>query len=125
MTDAGPFSTVTCKVAGVELILHPLKSIWYPDQHSLIISDAHLGKTNHFRKSGIAIPDSVEATNFERLEKLFNLFNPQRVIFLGDLFHSHLNSAWERFEQLLQSFNHIAFDLVVGNHDILLSLIHI
>lgn len=119
MPDADKVSTLSCQVAGAELVLHPLKAIWYKERNSLIVSDVHLGKTNHFRKSGIAIPDAVETTNFERLDRLFDFFNPDRVIFLGDLFHSHLNTTWTEFEDLLKSNEHISFDLVMGNHDIL------
>jgi DNA ligase-associated metallophosphoesterase len=46
-------------------------------------------------------------------------FEPARVIFLGDLFHSHYNEEWEGLCELMQGFQHIQFELVKGNHDIL------
>jgi len=106
-------------IAGAELILHHHKAIYWPKEDILIISDAHLGKADHFRKSGIAVPQQVNKTNIARIEYLINEFTPSRVIFLGDLFHSTLNAAWKTFEKLINQFEKIEFELVMGNHDIL------
>ena len=92
---------------------------YYPLEKALIISDAHLGKADHFRKSGIAVPQKVNTTNLERLNQLIHEFEPCRVIFLGDLFHSSLNAAWNDFEYLINGYSDILFELVKGNHDIL------
>ncbi len=106
-------------IAGAELILHPLKAIFYPSENALIVSDAHLGKADHFRKAGIAVPQQVNLTNLDRLDQLINQFNPRRVIFLGDLFHSSINEAWNDFEKLINGYDEVIFELVKGNHDIL------
>jgi len=119
MNDIQSSSGLRVIIAGAELILHPLKAIYYPAKDALIISDAHLGKADHFRKSGIAVPQQVNLTNLERIDDLINLHNPLRVIFLGDLFHSSLNEAWGDFEHLINSYQNIIFELVKGNHDIL------
>ena len=36
--------------------LYPQKAIFWRTQHTLLLSDLHLGKINHFRKAGIPVP---------------------------------------------------------------------
>ncbi|MBT8220391.1 MAG: ligase-associated DNA damage response endonuclease PdeM [Bacteroidia bacterium] len=106
-------------ISGEELYLHPDKAIFYPAEQTLIVSDLHLGKADHFRKAGIPVPDQVNITNIEKLYTLILELEPERVIFLGDLFHSDLNGSWIDFEKVLTDFQDTQFDLVRGNHDIL------
>jgi len=109
----------TTVIAGEELILHPYKAIYWPAEKVLFLADLHLGKATHFRKSGIAVPAAVEENNLEKLTALFLDFKPERVLFLGDLFHSDYNSNWEEFGLLISQFDKISFELVPGNHDIM------
>jgi len=109
----------TITIAGEDLILHPYKAIYWPSERVLFIADLHLGKATHFRKSGIAVPSAVEDNNLDKLTALFLDFKPKRVLFLGDLFHSDYNSNWEDFGQLIAQFHMISFELVPGNHDIM------
>ena len=119
MNDINAIESLYTTIAGADIILHPLKAIYYPFEKALIISDAHLGKADHFRKSGIAVPQTVNTTNLEGLHQLITEFKPDRVIFLGDLFHSSMNGAWNDFDNLINGYSDIAFELVKGNHDIL------
>ncbi|MCB0737171.1 MAG: ligase-associated DNA damage response endonuclease PdeM [Bacteroidetes bacterium] len=106
-------------VNGEELVLLTQKAIWWPTEQALIISDFHLGKASHFRKAGIPVPFSVYYQNIEKFVQLLQWRKPQRVIFLGDLFHSAHNKEWQYFTSVLEQFAHIKFELVLGNHDIL------
>lgn len=99
--------------------LLPQKALFFPTWKTLILADLHLGKINHFRKSGIPVPDAANDNNTLRLIESMEQTRPDRVIFLGDLFHSHYNYEWEVMGQIRQHFRHVAFDLVLGNHDIL------
>lgn len=101
------------------LILLPEKAIYCPDYSTLLIADLHLGKANHFRKSGIPVPQNTNKSNLDRLILLIQKHAPDRVIFLGDLFHSHYNIEVEEFKNVLDSFAEISFELVQGNHDIM------
>lgn len=85
----------------------------------LVIADMHLGKTSHFRKSGLPIPSSAKDLDFIRFENLLLRFEPTRVLLLGDLFHSDFNLEWQRFVELTKKFGDIQFVLIEGNHDIL------
>jgi DNA ligase-associated metallophosphoesterase len=104
---------------GLEMVLHPQRALYFPKLNTLIISDLHLGKINHFRKAGIAVPVAANQANTETLIKLIMEFKPSRVIFIGDLFHSHYNAEWEVLGQVIRNFRSCSFELVPGNHDIM------
>jgi len=106
-------------LSGEELSLLPEKAIYWPKEHLLLIADLHLGKVEHFRKAGIAVPVKAGEANYHVLQKLILEHSPKRVIFLGDLFHSDHNYDWELFSDFLENHNNIAFELIKGNHDIL------
>lgn len=101
------------------LSLHPHKAIYWNELQTLLIADLHLGKIEHFRKKGFAVPQVAAQENWDKLIGLFLHYQPQKVVFLGDLFHSDYNAAWEDFNRLVSTFSHISFTLVQGNHDIL------
>lgn len=106
-------------ILGEQLLLHPLRAVYWKREKALLISDLHLGKTAHFRRQGIPVPEAVSDTNWDKLISLLLDCQPERVIFLGDLFHSQLNREWDDFCQLIARFAPVRFELVPGNHDIL------
>jgi DNA ligase-associated metallophosphoesterase len=107
------------EIKGQHFWLHPFRAVYWEEEAALLIADLHLGKAQHFRKAGIAVPASVGQENWDRLISLLWDFQPDRILFLGDLFHSDYNSDWEELVALACQFDHISFELVVGNHDIL------
>lgn len=111
--------TVKISVHNEILELFPQKALLWHSKRTLIIADVHLGKVNHFRKNGIPVPVMAGRQNIEILISLIDFMQPQRVLFLGDLFHSRFNSDWEAVEQITQHFSGISFELVEGNHDVL------
>lgn len=102
-----------------ELFLLPERAIYWPGAETMLIADLHIGKVNHFRKNGIAVPEMAETNNLWRLSGMLQKWNPKTLLFLGDLFHSRLNMAWDAFADFLGNFEHLNFILVKGNHDIL------
>jgi len=104
---------------GQTLHLHPEKAIFWEQKNALLLSDLHLGKGAHFRRAGIAVPRGVSDANFSRLATLIATFNPSRVLFLGDLFHSSYNHIWTVFCDFLRDYPTVTFELIPGNHDIL------
>ena len=112
------------KIASVEIInqtfhLHPEKAIFWEEEKMLLLADLHLGKGAHFRKEGIAVPTNIIEKELKKIGDLIDLFDADRVVFLGDLFHSVYNPEWERFGQWMQTRKEVSFELVIGNHDIL------
>lgn len=100
-------------------ILLPQKALYWKEQNILVVSDVHFGKSGHFRKHGIAVPDEVNKTNIQKLEELIDLISPQKIFFLGDLFHSEMNAEAKKFKDWRRAHSDIAMILTIGNHDIL------
>ncbi|MVN22787.1 ligase-associated DNA damage response endonuclease PdeM [Mucilaginibacter sp. HMF7410] len=101
------------------LLLLPQKAIYWKDRKTLIIADVHLGKTAHFRKSGIAIPQELARKDLEVLSALIDGHQPETLIFLGDLFHSDKNSDWGHFALWRKKYAKRSMILIKGNHDII------
>ncbi len=99
--------------------LLPQRAIWWKKHKMLLLADMHLGKVNHFRKAGIPVPPKANDKNWETLVELVQITKPQRMVCIGDLFHSHYNYDWELVGQFTRAFTQLSFELVTGNHDIL------
>jgi len=112
-----PTGTANITIRNQKLALLPQKALFWPDKKYLILSDLHLGKTGHFRKSGIAAPGKANLKNIERLSNLVNDIQPKKILFLGDLFHSSANREWFQFEEWRKTFPELSILLVTGNHD--------
>ncbi|MDB5280019.1 ligase-associated DNA damage response endonuclease PdeM [Ferruginibacter paludis] len=95
------------------------RCIFWEEEKILILSDLHLGKTGHFRKAGIAIPQAVFKEDMQRLVSQLQSFKPRQVIIIGDMFHSESNKEHEFFLKWRQDFASLPIHLVKGNHDIL------
>ena len=95
------------------------RCLFWEEEQALILSDLHLGKTGHFRKHGIAVPQKVFTEDLQRLIELIAYFKPKQVIAVGDLFHSEANKELGLFLKWRSDLPGIDFILVKGNHDIL------
>lgn len=107
------------KIFDQHLLLLPQKAIYWKEKETLIVADVHFGKVGHFRKAGIAIPKALEQEDLAMLSDLLNQLKPKALIFLGDLFHSELNSDWQWLELWRDLYKNIKMTLVLGNHDVL------
>ncbi|MEC5142349.1 ligase-associated DNA damage response endonuclease PdeM [Chitinophaga sp. 212800010-3] len=99
--------------------LLPQRAVFWAEEKALILSDLHLGKTAHFRKSGIAVPAGIMQEDLFRLQRLITHYMPERLIIVGDMFHSVENNEVQFFRVWRQQFSNVSFDLVRGNHDIM------
>lgn len=106
------------EIMNQEFHLHPLKAIYWPAQKTLICSDVHIGKAEHFRKNGIALPKLVNSNNFWNLSILFDQLKPDRWLVLGDLMHSTINKEWDDLSDFLGNYPSISLHLVRGNHEL-------
>ena len=98
-------------------LLHPSRCLYWEKEKALILSDLHLGKTGHFRKEGIAVPQQVYREDLHRLFEVILFFQPKEVLLVGDLFHSKANKEWEWFAKWRNDFSATDFTLILGNHD--------
>ena len=100
-------------------LLSPHRTMFWSNEQILILSDTHFGKTAHFRKAGIAIPNNILETDLQKLSHDIDYFKPLKIIVVGDLFHSVANAENIVFANWRKQYNNIPFILVQGNHDIL------
>ena len=100
-------------------LLSPQRCLFWEEERVLILSDLHLGKTGHFRKHGIAVPQRVFIEDLQRLVEQIIYYKPRKIIAVGDLFHSEANKELDLFVKWRNDFPELEFILVKGNHDIL------
>lgn len=106
-------------ISGASFWLSPQRCIYWEEEKALILADLHLGKTGHFRKSGIAVPQTVFKEDMQRLLSLIQFFKPEKMIVVGDMFHSEANSELNLFSRWRKGIARMPIALVKGNHDIL------
>ncbi|RFM28632.1 ligase-associated DNA damage response endonuclease PdeM [Deminuibacter soli] len=95
------------------------RCIYWEQGEALIVSDLHIGKTGHFRKAGIAVPQAVLKHDLQRLFNHIQHYRPKELIIVGDLFHSRENLEMDLFIRWRNDLPGVQFTLVKGNHDIL------
>lgn len=106
---------IDCK--GEQLTLTREKAIYWAAKKMLIVSDLHIGKSAHFRKSGIQVPSLVGHTDLQRLTTLMKAFHPDLLLVTGDMFHNNINSDAHAFTEWRRSFAKLKIVLIKGNHD--------
>lgn len=110
---------IPLQLAGQTLWLSAMRVAYWEEARTLLAADLHFGKTGHFRKSSIPIPQSVFRQDMQRLFDQVQHFQPDRLMILGDMFHSLHNAELEWFGSWRENRANMAITLVKGNHDIL------
>lgn len=107
------------KIFNDTFLLSANRTVFWEEEKTLILSDLHLGKSGHFRKSGIAIPQNIIKEDLQRLLAEIQYYDPKQLIIVGDLFHSSMNREHDLFLRMRNDIHRCSFHLVKGNHDIL------
>ncbi len=110
---------ISYRIKEQQLWLSAERCVFWEEESALIVSDLHLGKTGHFRKSGIGVPQTILQEDLHRLVSQIQYFRPRQLLVVGDLFHSRENKELELFKRWRGSFPDLAIRLILGNHDIL------
>ena len=96
------------------------KALLLPQTNELLICDIHLGKGDYFQQNGIPLTNNSDEQNLLSIKNIVKNYNPNKLIILGDLFHSKFSiseSLKSKVENLSESLN-IKIELIIGNHDI-------
>jgi DNA ligase-associated metallophosphoesterase len=101
------------------LVLSSERALFWENENTLIIADLHVGKTGHFRKAGIGVPDAIYKDDLHRLLAQILFFKAERLIIAGDLSHSIANRELDLFRKWRKDFSSLEVQLARGNHDIL------
>ncbi len=84
------FAFLPYKIFDETFLLSANRTVFWEEEKTLILSDLHLGKSGHFRKSGIAIPQNIFKEDMQRLLSEIKYFNASKLLIVGDLFHSSM-----------------------------------
>ena len=105
--------------------LRPSGLLLLPERGTGFVADLHLGKTTHFQRAGLAVPDGVDDATLARLDADLQALQAQHLplrhlVVLGDLVHSGqaLSPALQaRLQALRERWPTLQVHLVWGNHD--------
>ena len=101
------------------LEMFPSRSLFVHKTKELLISDIHLGKGEYFQQNGIPLTNKGDKSNFDRLYKLIDEFKPNKLIILGDLFHSKYSLSCNLKNDIEELTNYYKNKIILieGNHD--------
>ncbi len=107
-------------MGGARLLLRPDRAVHLPDQATVLVADAHIGKAQSFRRLGVPVPSGTTADGLARLAALLQATGARRIVFMGDLLHAASGrsaavlaavAAWRDMHSGVELL------LVRGNHD--------
>ena len=98
----------------------PSRALLLHQTNELLICDIHLGKGEYFQQNGIPLTNNSDEQNFLRIKNIVKEYIPEKLIILGDLFHSKysISESLEKKVELLAETLNIKIELIVGNHDL-------
>ena len=102
---------------GESLTLTNQRALYWKRENALVLSDLHIGKTAHFRRHGIPMPDDILQKDLTRLKGLISHFRAKKLLIVGDLFHAETNSDMVTFKTWMKQFQDLKWVLIKGNHD--------
>ena len=97
----------------------PSRALFLPETKELLICDIHLGKAEYFQQNGIPLTNNSDKNNFARIKKIVKKYSPEKLIILGDLFHSKfsIDKTLQKKVEDLPILLKTNVELVLGNHD--------
>ena len=105
---------------GQDLILDPNRALFWKQEKMLIVADPHFGKAQIFRELGVPVPSGTTSCDLDRLTHLILIFNPDKLLFLGDLTHDKIDRPTD-FNRLTDRWRNrhtnLKLLLASGNHD--------
>src|SRR2546426_137752 len=101
--------------------------LWLKEEGAVAISDLHLGFEAALAEQGVSIPRFQRREVLERLARLLDAYEPEKLIIAGDFKHEfskNLSDEWVEIKQVLRFLQQRTEPIVVrGNHDNFLATI--
>ena len=107
-------------IAGENMVLTCERALVWPRRRTLFIADAHFGKGNVFRRSGMAVPPGTTRADLDRLQTVILRHRVERIVVLGDFFHARPEpeEPWlAAFSRWRSDHQQLTLDVIRGNHD--------
>lgn len=111
---------LTVLVNGIALQLLAGGGVYDPSAGALFVADLHLGKDTTFRKHGVPVPIGSATTTLNRVTQLIDRVQPERLYFLGDMFHARSSLSPHLIDQVdgfCKQHSEVAMTLIRGNHE--------
>jgi DNA ligase-associated metallophosphoesterase len=112
--------TCMIDVCGEALALLPERALLWLARRTLLIADAHFGKSAAFRAAGMPLPRGATSDDLQRMTALVERHAVDRIVFLGDFLHSRHSRNDATLAALIawrERHPALALELVRGNHD--------
>jgi DNA ligase-associated metallophosphoesterase len=106
-------------VTGLKGVMLPQKALYFPEIHTLVVADIHLGKAAYFQENAYAITDKTEQADMHLLLQLITEYHICKLFILGDLFHHgyhHGRAIFDDFARKMFDKN-VSVIWILGNHD--------
>lgn len=111
---------ISIAFAGQEMLLDGSGALYWPSQHTLLVSDLHLEKGSFLAQFGSALPQYDSRDTLLKLQQVIARYEPLRIVCLGDSFHDR-----KAISRLPAEDRHMLADMVkahewvwiLGNHD--------
>lgn len=106
--------------AGETLLLLADKAIYWPQQHTLLVADLHIGKAASYRALHQPVPRGTTEATLARLDQLLARYACDRLVVLGDFLHARTARAAGTLAALAAwRTRHCELEIVLvrGNHD--------
>lgn len=104
-------------LVGELIVADGSRVLFWPARKMLILADLHLGKAQHFRAAGIAVPPHVTEATLQRLVHVIDRYKPDTILILGDLFHSSKYEDLPLFFDIRETYRNTSWVIIQGNHD--------
>ena len=103
---------------------HPVQvtadaAMYWAEGKTLIVADVHFGKDATFRQANRWVPPGTTTSDLERMSQLIAHWRPERLVILGDAFHSEHAVEPATLQTLAQWRSVTPLEVLVirGNHD--------
>lgn len=95
------------------------RAVLWPARRTLLVADLHLGKSDAFRASGIAIPSDAGREVLRQVEEAVRETGATRVLVLGDLLHAPAGLTDDLLDRVgeWRRRQTAEFEVIPGNHD--------
>ncbi len=91
--------TELIRIQEQEFTLHPLGTLFWQNQNTLLIADVYIDSDLHLKKYGTALTEDDVSITYENINEVIAYFNPEEIYFLGDVLQDSHSKASTLFEE--------------------------
>jgi DNA ligase-associated metallophosphoesterase len=111
---------IEIELAGERVVLLAARALYWAAEATLFLADPHFGKSDSFQAAGLPVPSGATADDLVRLSRCLDETGAQRLVILGDFFHTRASQSGQVIEALeawRRRHPTLSVTLIAGNHD--------